>query len=331
VVRFGIAGFGLHAVKRLMPGFALAQNARVTALSRRHMEDARRSADEFDIPLAFDSVEALCRSPEVDAVFVATPNASHLRDVLTAVRAGKAVLVEKPMAMNADECRQMMEAARSAGLLLGVAHVFRFGEFLPRIRSRIGAGEIGRVTLARAEFSYPGRGHQRKWLVDRAAGGGIIADVGVHCIDALRYTLADEIEAVGAQAISDEESGDVEAAAVLSLRFRKGALGAVLVSMRAEYRTPYEFVGETGTLRAHDAVTVEHPVTIELLRGGHVVDQQVINNQPAYARQVDAFAVSLETGVPFAAPGEEGWRNQLVLDAAYRSSQSGRTERIPQL
>src|SRR5437763_16987351 len=124
MIRFGIAGFGLHAVRRLMPGFSLSKNCRVTALSRRNLAEAKQSAAEHNIPLAFDSVEELCRSSEIDAVLVTTPNSSHLHDVLVAVKAGKHVLCEKPMAMNADESRQMVEAAREGKVLLGIAHVF---------------------------------------------------------------------------------------------------------------------------------------------------------------------------------------------------------------
>ena len=119
MVRFGIVGFGLHAVKRLMPGFANARNCRVTALSRRDPERARESAREFGIEHAFTSTAELCASPDVDAVFIATPDALHLADVLEAVRHGKPVLVEKPMAMNADEARQMVEAARAAKVYAG--------------------------------------------------------------------------------------------------------------------------------------------------------------------------------------------------------------------
>src|SRR5437588_5496468 len=81
MVRFGIVGFGLHAVKRLMPGFALSKNCKVTALSRRDMAQAEESARRFEIPLAFDSAEALCNSSEVDAVLVTTPNSLHVKDV----------------------------------------------------------------------------------------------------------------------------------------------------------------------------------------------------------------------------------------------------------
>src|SRR5579885_3559109 len=135
MVRFGILGFGLHAVRRLMPGFALAKACQVTALSRRDLAKARASAAEFNVPLAFDSGAELCRSPEVDAVFVTTPNALHLQDVLTAVAAGKPVLCEKPMGLHAGECRQMVEAARAANVLLGVAQVFRFENSTARPRA----------------------------------------------------------------------------------------------------------------------------------------------------------------------------------------------------
>lgn len=330
MIRYGILGFGLHAVRRLMPGFALARNSCVTALSRREMSKAQVSAAEHKIPHAFDSAADLCRSPEVDAVFVATPNSSHLQDVLLAIESGKPVLCEKPMGMNAAECRQMVESARRANLLLGVAQVFRFEQSTKCLRERVAAGQVGKPVFARAEFSFLTRGHARKWINDaKVAGGGPIADVGVHCVDALRYVLQDEVVRVTASAVSDQESGDVEAAAILSLQFARGTLASVLVSSRAEYRTPIEIVGEPGVLRADDALNVEHPINIEWRRGGRVVDTETVSNRDAYARQVDAFSDALEGKGAFPAPGEEGWQNQEILDAAYRSVKSGKTEEVP--
>src|SRR5471030_618553 len=110
MIRFGIAGFGLHAVRRLMPGFALAKNCKVVALSRRDSAKAHESAAKYGIPNVFSSTETLSHCPEVDAVLVTTPNICHLQDVLTVIGAGKPVLCEKPMGMDADECRQMVEA-----------------------------------------------------------------------------------------------------------------------------------------------------------------------------------------------------------------------------
>jgi len=331
MVNFGIVGFGLHAVKRLMPGFAKASNCRVAALSRRDPAKAELSARQYNIPLAFDSAEKLCASPEVDAVFVTTPNAFHLPDVLIAIQHGKPVLCEKPMGINSNECRQMIEAARRANVLLGVAQVFRFEESTNRLRQRLAEGQIGKVIFARSEFCFPGGpGHPRTWLNNLAvSGGGPVADVGVHCIDALRFILQDEVVRVTARGTSDKFSGDVEAAAAMVLEFSRGTLANVMVSFRSPYRTPFELVGEKGVLRADNAFNVEHPLEVQLLRIGTVVETETVSNTLAYARQVEAFADAVVGKSRSPIPGEEGLRNQLVVDAAYLSMKSGRAVDIP--
>jgi predicted dehydrogenase len=330
MVNFGIVGFGLHAVKRLMPGFQSANNCRVIALSRRTREKAEESAGQYNIPLAFDSAEAVCQSPQVDAVFVASPNSCHLQDVLLAIKHGKPVLCEKPMAINASQCRQMVEAAAKANVLLGVAQVFRFEESMAWFSDRLASGQIGRLVFARSEFSFQGSsGHPRTWINNLAvSGGGPIADVGVHCVDALRFVLQDEVVRVSARGFADRQSGEVEAAATMILEFSRGALATIAISFRAEYRTPFELVGETGVLRADDALNVEHPIQLELRRGGATVETGTVTNQAAYTRQVDAFAAAVEGKMKFPVPGEEGWRNQEVLDAAYRSIKSGKAEDV---
>lgn len=333
MVRFGIVGFGLHAVKRLMPGFALSKNCQVTALSRREMAQARESARQYEIPLAFDSAAELCRSAEVDAVLVTTPNSLHLKDVLTAIAAGKAVLCEKPLALNAAEAREMVESARRRKVRFGVAHVFRFDESIRKFRDHTAAGAIGRPVFARSEFSFlADPSHPRKWLYDASvAGAGPIFDIGVHCIDTLRFILQDEVMRVSATANSDKRSGDVESVAALTLEFSRGTLATVLVSYRAEYRTPLELVGDAGTLWADDALNVEHPVEIELRRGKAVIQRDTVSNHLAYALQVDEFADWVEEKSQFPAPGEDGWQNQEILDASLRSIKSGRAETVPRI
>ena len=313
-----------------MPGFQSATNCRAAALSRRTLDKAQTSARQFDIPLAFDSAEDLCASSEVDAVFVTTPNALHLQDVLIAIKHGKPVLCEKPMAINATQCRQMVEAAAKANVLLGVAQVFRFEETTAWFRDQLTKEEIGRPIFARSEFSFSGGpGHPRAWINDASvSGGGPVADVGVHCIDALRFILQDEVARVTARGFCDDNSGEVEAGATLILEFSRGTLGTVSVSFRAEYRTPFEIVGSNGALRADDAFNVERPIEMKIQHGGKTALAATLSNSLAYTRQVEAFAAAVEGKTRFPVPGEEGWRNQQVLDAAYRSLRSGKTEDV---
>ena len=326
--RYAILGFGRHAVKRLMPGFALAKQSRVTAICRRDLAAAQTSARENSIPLAFDSAEQMCASPEVDAVFVSSPDAHHLRDTLIALRHGKHVLCEKPMAMNASECQQMVDAAARANRLLGVAHVFRFEESTRLAREAVASGELGKILHARLEFHYRAAESPRKWITDgKLACGGPMADVGIHCIDGLRYILQDEIDSVSTVAVQDANSGPFECAAVMSLEFNSGTLGSVNVSSRAAYRTPLEIVGTKATLRAEDALTVDQPITMNIAHAdGSSRIIAGISNHLAYTNQVDAFAEAVEGKTQFPAAGLEGLRNQLILDAAYRSWRTGKLE-----
>jgi 1,5-anhydro-D-fructose reductase (1,5-anhydro-D-mannitol-forming) len=90
-----------------------------------------------------------------------------------------------------------------------------------------------------------------------------------------------------------------------------------------------EFVGEGGVLRADDGLTVDRPIQVNLKRNGVVVESEAISNQYAYARQVDMFAAAVRGEAAFPVPGEEGWQNQEILDAALRSLKSGRMEEVP--
>ena len=233
------------------------------------------------------------------------------------------------MAMNAAECERMLAAAERAGTSLGVAQNFRFEPSVNRIREIVAAGTIGKPLLARSEFHYYTRQHARTWLTDPSlACGGPVGDVAVHCIDALRYILQDEVSAVFARALYDENSGAVESAATLLLEFRKGTLADVTVSTRAEYRTPLWITGEGGLAGAEDALTVDHAIVLHTRPIGGEISTEHISNDTTYADQVDAFALHLERGIPFIAPGIEGLRNQRVLDAAYGSIKSGKREEI---
>jgi len=327
MIRYGIVGFGLHGERRLAPGFAASRNSVAVALSRRNIEKARESAKQFNIKYAFASTEELCQCPEVDAVLVTSPNALHHSDVLTALRHGKHVLCEKPMAMSAREAEEMVAAARKAGVRFGIAQCFRFGAGVRRFRERVASGEIGKPIAARSDFTFVGTGSKRTWLNDATlAGGGPIADIGVHCIDALRFVLQDDPLRVGTLAQHDADSGTVEASAELNLRFRAGTFGAVTVSFRAPYHTSLEVMGTEAILRADHGLTVDRPITIDLIREGKVVASEQVSNEQAYETQVDDFSAWVEGTAEFTATAEDGLKNQKILDAAYRSAKSGKIE-----
>ncbi len=328
-VRFAILGFGHHAVRRLLPAFAPSEKTRLVGLWRRDQGAARQNCAEHRIEHCFASAEELCASPEVDAVFITSPDAMHQADTLLAVKHGKAVLCEKPVAMNAGEAQVMADAAKKAGVLYGVAQNFRYNRSLDWMREQIRAGKIGRPQLAHAEFAYPADRAPRKWIMDPAlACGGPIGDVGVHCIDALRYVLGEEVRSVSTLATRARADEAVEATASLQMEMTAGVLANVTVSARAPYRTLMQITGSDGVLIAENGLTVDRPVELVLRRAGEVVETTALDNGDGYTRMLDSFAMAMRGGGSFAATGEDGVRNMQALDAAYRSWKTGQRETV---
>jgi predicted dehydrogenase len=231
--------------------------------------------------------------------------------------------------MNAGEAEEMAAAAKAAGLLFGVAQNFRYNKSVEWIREQIAAGHIGRPQIAHAQYSYPATQSPRKWITDPTlATGGPIADVGVHCIDALRYVLGAEVVSVSTLAQKDEASGRVESIASLQLEMTGGIYANVTTSARALYRSLVEVNGSDGVLIAENGLTVDRPVDLVRRRAGELVETVTVDNGDGYTRMLDGFAQSFRGERAFAAPGEDAIANMRAVDAAYKSWRSGAREAV---
>lgn len=328
-VRFAILGFGHHAVRRLVPAFAKCEHATLIGLWRRDNVAAASNCAEYKIPNCFPTREALCSSAEVDAVFITSPDAMHKDDLLLALQHGKAVLCEKPLAMHAADAQAMADAADRAGLLFGVGQNFRYNRSLAWIREQIEGGSIGEAQLAHAQFTYPANLSSRRWIADPTlACGGPIADVGVHCIDALRYVLGREVISINTLARRDGSSAKVESVASMQMEMSGGVYATVTTSARAPYRTLIEITGSDGVLIAESGLTVDRPVELVIRRGGEVVERVTVENGDGYTLMLDSFAQALRGEGSFAASGDDGVKNMRVLDAAFKSWQTGQREPV---
>jgi predicted dehydrogenase len=252
-----------------------------------------------------------------------------MHDSLLAMSHNKAVLCEKPLAMSVKEVEQMLAAAQKANVRFGVAQNFRYNRSVDLIREWVGAGRVGKPVFATSHFYFRSAESQRAWIYDPSlARGGPIGDVGIHCVDVLRYILQDDVTAVTTLAYHDAKSGGVEASAALSMDFRGGAIGSILVSFRSPYRSLVEIVGETGVIRSENGLTVTGMVDVQLLESGKVRDSKQVTNADGYCRMLDGFSDAMKGRGRYRASGEDGLNNQRVLDAAYASWQSGCKEII---
>ena len=327
MIRYGILGFGLHAVKRLVPAFAAAKDSTLIGLWRRDPKKAHTNAQDYGIDKVLANADDLCASQDVDVVFVTSPDAFHMRDTLLALQHKKPVLCEKPLAMHAEEVERMLTAARSANVLFGVAQNFRYTRSVNLIRDWVQAGRIGKPIFASAHYYSQSGQSLRAWIHDPAvACGGAIGDIGIHCLDALRFILQDEVASVSTLAQRDAQSGAVEAHAAITMEFTRGTIGSVMVSAHAEYRTLVEVIGESGVIRSENCFSGLGLVDVQLLLSGKVMDSQQVSNSDAHTRMLDAFSAAVEGRGSYSATGEDGLKNQRILDAAYTSWHSGKKE-----
>jgi predicted dehydrogenase len=296
---------------------------------RRDQSAAAQNREDHKIPHSFTTREALCSSSEIDVIFITSPDAMHRDDMLLALSHGKAVLCEKPLAMNAAEAEVMNIAAKGAGVLFGVAQNFRYNRSLEWMRQQILAGRIGQPQLAHAEYAYPAQTAPRKWITDSTlACGGPIADVGVHCIDALRFVLGEDVVSISTMARKDAASGEVEAVASLQMEMTGGTYANVTTNARGLYRSLVEVTGSEGVLIAENGMTVDRPVQLELRKAGELVETATVENSDGYVRMLDSFALAVRGDGSFAASGEDGVLNMRALDAAYKSWTTGLRERV---
>lgn len=235
-VKWGIIGTGDIVRKRVAPALIELPTCEPIAVSRRRAGLAEAFALEFGVPKWHADWRDMLGDRDIDAVYIATPVHLHAEQAIAAAEAGKHVLCEKPMAMNAAECAGMIEACRANDVKLSVAYYRRFYPVLERVRQILASGEIGEPVFAQMnafEYLDTPAGDERGWFLEKAkSGGGPMMDFGCHRLEVLTdlFGAVAEIESVTANVVFDREVEDTAAAL---LRFESGPCASVTVTHAA--------------------------------------------------------------------------------------------------
>lgn len=245
-------GWGILGAGRISRQFATAlaslEGSRIAAVGARSLDSARRFAEEFSIPKAYGNYSDLVNDPQVDVVYIGTLHPSHAENSLLALEAGKAVLCEKPFAMNAAEAQAVIEVARSRGLFLMEAMWTRFFPLMGALKGMLRSGAIGEPRMLTADFGYRAEHDAEPRAFQPALGGGALLDVGVYPV-----SLASDLFGPPCQSVSFANLGktgvDEEAAILLS--HDSGRLSVLTTANRLD--TPHEvrILGTEGMIRIH--------------------------------------------------------------------------------
>ena len=253
LLRVGVIGLGQIALKAHLPGYEKASGCRLTALYSSRESVARRTAVQYGIPLIFKDWKKLLACGEVDAVSICTPNSTHAPIALEALRRGKHVLVEKPMAITLAEARAMARGARRAGKLLMPHHNMRFDPAVRTAQKLLAQGAIGKVFAFACSLAH--RGPQvwnpdSKWFFNvRKSGGGALMDLGAHMFDSLHFLMGDEPAQIHADVPAADRKGRGESHCACLLKFKGGAVGTMTLSwVDTDYHNRFYFFGSQGTL-----------------------------------------------------------------------------------
>lgn len=229
-IRWGIIGCGNVTEVKSGPGFQQAERSSLVAVMRRNGDLAQDYARRHGVPRWYDDAQALIDDPQVDAVYIATPPSSHKQYTLMAARAGKPVYVEKPMALDYGECREMIQVCAEAGVSLFVAYYRRrLARFL-KIKELLDSGAVGALRFVAILLHQPARPSELDpanlpWRVlPEIAGGGLFVDLASHQLDFLDYILGPITAAAG---YSHNQAGNYPAEDIVSgvFRFESGVQG----------------------------------------------------------------------------------------------------------
>lgn len=249
-IRWGIIGCGEVTEVKSGPGFQQADGSSLVAVMRRDLAKAQDYAQRHGVPRAYDRAADLIDDPDVDAVYIATPPSSHCELALAVAAAGKPCLVEKPMAMNHDQCRRMLDTFAGRGVPLWVAYYRRA---LPRfllVRDLLNNGAIGTLTSVHVTVTKPlATTEVTNWRFDpNVAGAGLFFDLASHCVDLLDF-LVGRIISVAGFPINTAAAYPAEDVTAAALGFATNVVGTGIWNFNAaESADTITFTGSQGVL-----------------------------------------------------------------------------------
>jgi xylose dehydrogenase (NAD/NADP) len=320
-LRWGILGCAGIALRSVIPGIQASETGVVAAIASRDLTKSKETADKLGIEKAYGSYDELLADNEIDAIYIPLPNHLHMEWTLRAAMAGKHILCEKPIALDAGQASKMVDACEQAGVQLAEAFMYRHHPRYDQIKDIIRSGEIGEVRGIHGTFTYNNAAADSNVRFHRFMGGGALYDVGCYPISAARYILEQEPSAATMHAFFSPEHDDVDMMASGLLEFNCGAALTFDCGMWAAGRNTLEVLGTLGRIELPSAfVTPPSPGSnffVMTKEGRREVEVPEVNQ---YALQADDMAYAVWGKKPLRFESMDAVRNMRAIDACLQSA-----------
>ena len=329
---WAVVGLGSLAINQILPAFAKCEKSKVVAFVSGHRDKADKLAARYGVEAAniynYENYDSIKDNPAIDVVYVVLPNSMHAEYTVRALKAGKHVLCEKPMANTPAECEQMIAAATAATRKLMIAYRLRYEPFNNALIKVARDQEFGRTRVILAEAGFP-IGDPTQWRLNKKmAGGGSLMDIGIYALNASRYLTGEEpveLNAMLDTTPNDPRFREVEENILFQLRFPSGVIANCTSSYGAPFNR-FRVVGTNGWAELEPAL-IYSGLRMRASGGGKIEERQpaVIDH---FAAEMDHLSDCVMTDKPPLTPGEEGLKDMRIIGAIYQAAAGGGTVKL---
>jgi predicted dehydrogenase len=326
---FALVGLGNLSTNQIAPALKQTKNCRLAGIVTGTPSKAEKWKAEYGIPdqsiYNYDNMEKMADNPDIDVVYVVTPNALHAEHAIKAAKAGKHVLCEKPMEVSSEKCEQMIAASKKAGRQLAIGYRCQFEPHHLECARLAREKVFGNLRMMEAGFGFP-IGDPTQWRLNRAlAGGGPLMDVGIYALQATRFVTGEEPVLVSATETKTDpvKFKDVEESMTWELKFPSGVLAYCSTTYKVGGINRFSAYADQGWFGLDPAFNYTG-------NRGHRSDGKELRfdtvNQ--FAVEMDDFAQCILNNKPTKVPGEEGLRDLKIMMAIYEAARTGKAVKL---
>lgn len=321
---FALVGLGSLSTNQIAPALAKTTHCRLAAIVTGTPAKAARWKAQYNIPdrsiYDYSTMSRMAENPDIDVVYVVTPNALHAEHTIAAAKAGKHVFCEKPMEVSTEKCQTMLAECKKAGKQLGIAYRCRFEPHHLECERLAKDKLLGNVRMIEAGFGFP-IGDPKQWRLNHTlSGGGALMDVGIYALQTARMLTGEEPTKVAAfEAKTDREKfATVDESITFQLTFPSGTIAHCGTSFKVGINRFAAFA-ERGSFGMEPAYNYGG-------NRGFRSDRQPLtfDQQDMFALEMDDFARCIVENRPSKVSGEEGLRDVRILMAVYEAARTGR-------
>lgn len=324
VVRYGLLSTAQIGLNAHLPASYESKNSEIVSISSRSAAKAEAAAKEHGIERWYGSYEEQLADPGIDAIVNSLPNGMHCEWTIKAAEAGKHILCEKPLAVSAEECQRMIDAANANNVVLVEAFTHRWNPHMKMARKLIAEGEIGDVQTIDAALCFNIAEPQGNVRFSQELAGGALWDAGCYAVYATRFVMsAEPVQVIGMS--HDSGNWGIDTTFSGTMKFANGAIGNVTTNMEQPFRCFITIDGSKGRIEIPGMFDDSGPIIIKRGDGRNGEHSETIATPAPYrfVVQFDEFSECVLTGKKPEYPAEDGLRNTAVVEALYKSADTG--------